>query len=200
MVNLEPHDIRFFATAADLRDWFDANHATADELWVGYYRVGSGRPSVSWSEAMDEALCVGWIDGVVQGIDEVSHAQRYAPRRKGSSWSAVNIAKVGVLTAMGRMRPAGIRAYEARLAASTVGASHDGPVDALTEDELARFKAEPAAWEDWEGQPRSYRLAAIHWVTSARQAARRERRLAALIEDSLADRPIRRLAWTREGA
>jgi uncharacterized protein YdeI (YjbR/CyaY-like superfamily) len=200
MVNLEPHDIRFFATAAELRDWFDANHATAEELWVGYYRVGSGRPSVSWSEAMDEALCVGWIDGVVQGIDEVSHAQRYAPRRKGSSWSAVNIAKVGVLTAMGRMRPAGIRAYEARLAASTVGASHDGPVDALTDDELARFKAEPAAWEDWEGQPRSYRVAAIHWVTSARPAAKRERRLAALIEDSLADRPIRRLAWTRKGA
>jgi uncharacterized protein YdeI (YjbR/CyaY-like superfamily) len=200
MVNLEPHDIRFFATAAELRDWFDANHATAEELWLGYHRVGSGRSSVSWSEAVDEALCVGWIDGVVQGIDEVSHAQRFTPRRKGSAWSAVNVAKVGVLTAMGRMRPSGTRAYEARSAARTGIYSYERPVEALTDDELTRFKAEPAAWEDWEARPPSYRKAAIHWVTSARQAATRERRLAALIEDSLAGRPSKPLAWTREGA
>ena len=99
--------MRFFETAEDLRDWFDANHATADELWLGYHKKGSGTPSVTWSEAVDEALCVGWIDGIVRRIDDVSHAQRFTPRRKGSTWSAVNVAKVALLTAMGRMRPAG---------------------------------------------------------------------------------------------
>jgi len=199
-MTMEPRDVTFFPTAAELRDWFDENHSTADELWLGYFKAGSGRPSVTWSEAVDEALCVGWIDGLVKRIDEVSHAQRFTPRRKGSTWSTVNVAKVAVLTAMGRMRPAGIRAYEARSPARTGTYSYERPVDALTDEEVARFKGEPAAWEDWEARPPSYRKAAIHWVTSAKQPATRERRLAALIEDSLAGRPIKPLVSTRKGA
>jgi uncharacterized protein YdeI (YjbR/CyaY-like superfamily) len=197
MAKLVPHDVRFFATGSDLRDWFDANHATVDELWLGYYKVISGRPSVTWSEAVDEALCVGWIDGQVKRMDDISHAQRFTPRRKGSTWSAVNVAKVGVLIAMGRMRPAGMRAFEARTAANTGIYSYERVLEALSEEELERFRAESVAWEDWEARPPSYRKAAIHWVTSARQASTRERRLGALIEDSLAGRPIKPLAWTR---
>jgi uncharacterized protein YdeI (YjbR/CyaY-like superfamily) len=200
VVTFQPHDIRFFATSAELRDWFDANHAVAGELWLGYYKKASGRPSVTWSEAVDEALCVGWIDGVVQRLDESSHVQRFTPRRKGSNWSAVNVAKVATLTAEGRMRPAGIRAFEARVAAKTGVYSYERAVESLTDDELDRFRADPAAWEDWEARPPSYRKAALHWVTSARQAATRERRLAALIEDSRAGRPIKPLVVTRKSA
>ena len=111
--SLEPHDIRFFETPAALRDWFDANHQTASELWLGYHRKSSGRPSVDWSQAVDEALCVGWIDGVRRSLDETSFVQRFTPRRKGSTWSAVNVAKVGTLSAEGRMRPAGLAAETA---------------------------------------------------------------------------------------
>lgn len=90
----QPHDIRFFATPEALRDWFAANHETADELWLGYYRKSTGRSSVDWSQAVDEALCVGWIDGVRRSLDETSFVQRFTPPRKGSTWSAVNVAKV----------------------------------------------------------------------------------------------------------
>ncbi len=128
MPKLVPHDIRFFATPAEMRDWFDANHETADELWLGQYKKASGRPTVSWSDAVDEALCVGWIDGQLQRIDEISHAQRFTPRRKGSNWSAINVAKVGVLTDQGRMRPAGIRAFEARTDARTAVYSYERPI------------------------------------------------------------------------
>ena len=200
MVRLEPHDIRFFATSDELRDWFDANHATVDELWVGYFKKAAGLPTVTWSDAVDEALCVGWIDGIVQRLDDVSHAQRFTPRRKGSAWSAVNVAKVAALTAQGRMRPAGIRAFEARTAARTGIYSYERPEETFTAEETERFRADPAAWADWEARPPSYRKAALHWVASAKQASTRERRLAALIEDSRAGRPIKPLAVTRKGA
>jgi uncharacterized protein YdeI (YjbR/CyaY-like superfamily) len=191
MVKLVPRDVRFFPTPAALRDWFDANHATADELWLGYYKKGSGLPSVIWTEAVDEALCVGWIDGVLQRIDERSHAQRFTPRRKGSNWSAINVAKVAALTDAGRMRPAGIRAYEARTAERTGVYSYEREVQELTDDELARFRADPQAWTDWQARPASYRKATLHWVASAKQTATRERRLATLIEDSRAGRLVR---------
>lgn len=104
----------FFETADDLRRWFEANHETADQLWVGLYRVGSGRASVRWPEVVDEALCFGWIDGIRHGIDDVSYMNRLTPRRKGSNWSAINIARVGELDTQGRMRAAGHRAFEMR--------------------------------------------------------------------------------------
>jgi uncharacterized protein YdeI (YjbR/CyaY-like superfamily) len=190
VVKLVPHDIRFFASPDDLREWFDANHETADELWLGYWKKATGRPSLTWSQAVDEALCVGWIDGVRQRLDDTSHAQRFTPRRKRSIWSAVNVAKVGSLTEQGRMRPAGLRAFEARTAERTAVYSHEAAVAPLTEEELTLFRGEPAAWADWERRPPSYRRAATHWVTSAKQAATRERRLARLIADSNAGRVV----------
>jgi uncharacterized protein YdeI (YjbR/CyaY-like superfamily) len=198
MPRLVPHDVRFFATPAELRDWFDANHETADELWLGQYKKASGRPTVSWSDAVDEALCVGWIDGQLQRIDEISHAQRFTPRRKGSNWSAINVAKVAKLTAEGRMRPAGIRAFEARTDARTGVYSHERAIEDFTEHEEARLRADEAAWADWQGRPPSYRRAVTHWITSAKQPATRERRLASLIEDSRAGRLVKPMAWQQK--
>ena len=195
MAKLEPTDIRFFATPADLRDWFDANHETATELWLGQYKKGSGKASVTWAQAVDEALCVGWIDGILKRIDEISHVQRFTPRRKGSNWSAVNVANVARLTAEGRMRPAGIRAFEAKTPERTGVYSYEREVEPFSADEIARFRADAAAWVDWEGRPPSYRRQVTDWVTSAKQAATRERRLSQLIEDSHAGRQIRQFSW-----
>jgi uncharacterized protein YdeI (YjbR/CyaY-like superfamily) len=200
MVSMEPHDVVFFASSDELRDWFDANHATADELWLGYYKKGSGRPSVGWSQVVDEALCVGWIDGVRRRIDDDVSVQRLTPRRKGSTWSAINVAKVAALTEQGRMRPAGLAAFEARTEAKTAIYSYEQPPSTLSDDELARFQADSVAWADWERRPPSYRRAATHWITSAKQASTRERRLATLIEDSRAGRPLKHLAWSRKSA
>ncbi len=194
----QPHDVRFFATPAELRDWFDANHETADELWLGYYRKSTGRPSVDWSQAVDEALCVGWIDGVRRSVDDTRHVQRFTPRRKGSTWSAINVAKVATLTNEGRMRPAGLAAFEARTAANTAIYSYERAAAAFSPDEEARLRAKPAAWADWEARPPSYRRAVTHWVTSAKGAATRERRLEALIADSAAGRKVGPMRWSRE--
>lgn len=188
-----PHDVRFFDTTADLRDWFDADHVSAAELWLGYYKVKSGRPSITWSQAVDEALCVGWIDGVRYSLDEDTHTQRFTPRRKGSTWSAINVAKVATLTAEGRMRPAGLAAFEARDPAKTAIYSHERAAVSFTEDEVARFQAHAAAWADRERRSPSYRKQGTHWVTDAKQAATRVRRLATLIEEHAAGRKPRPL-------
>ena len=197
-VKMEPHDVRFFATPVDLRDWFDANHQTEDELWLGYYKKASGRPSVDWSQVVDECLCVGWIDGVRKSIDAEVSVQRLTPRRKGSTWSAINVAKVAKLTEEGRMRPAGLSAFAARTDANTAIYSHERPPATFDDDQEARFRADEAAWADWERRPPSYRKQVTHWVTSAKQAATRERRLAQLMEDSRAGRPLRQMTWERK--
>ena len=177
-----PRDVHYFASTDELRDWFDANHATATELWLGYYRKSTGRPTITWSQAVDEALCVGWIDSVRYRIDDERSAQRFTPRRAGSTWSAINVAKVASLTAEGRMRPAGLAAYEARDPARTAIYSYERDTAAFTDAETATFQADPAAWRDWERRPPGYRRQATHWVTSAKRPETRARRLATLIE------------------
>jgi uncharacterized protein YdeI (YjbR/CyaY-like superfamily) len=188
-----PRDVRYFATPDELRTWFDANHERASELWVGYYRKRTGTPSIDWPQAVDEALCVGWIDGVRYRIDERRHAQRFTPRRRGSTWSAVNVAKVAALTAEGRMRPAGLAAFEARTATNTAIYGYEQASAVFADDETGRFMADAAAWADWQGRPPSYRKSATHWVTSARQPATRERRLSALIDACAAGETVKPL-------
>jgi uncharacterized protein YdeI (YjbR/CyaY-like superfamily) len=183
-----PRDVQYFASTDELRDWFDANHETADELWLGYYRKATGKPTVSWSEAVDEALCVGWIDSVRYKVDEERSAQRFTPRRKGSNWSAINVAKVAMLTEQGRMRRAGVAAYEARTPERTGVYSYEREAAAFRADETARFQADGDAWADWERRTPSYRRTATDWVTSAKRPETRERRLAELIADSAAGR------------
>jgi uncharacterized protein YdeI (YjbR/CyaY-like superfamily) len=153
---------------------------------------------VDWSQAVDEALCVGWIDGVRHRLDDERFAQRFTPRRKGSNWSAVNVAKVKALTERGRMRAAGTSAYEARSASRTAIYSYEGEETAFSDEETARMHANDAAWIDWERRPPSYRKAVTHWVTSAKRAETRERRLATLIEDSAAGRKVKAMSAPSE--
>jgi uncharacterized protein YdeI (YjbR/CyaY-like superfamily) len=189
-----PGDAIYFTSPEELRDWFDANHETATELWLGSYKKATGKPTVTWSEAVDEALCVGWIDSVRYSLDPEKSAQRFTPRRKGSNWSAVNIAKVGQLIEAGRMKPAGLAAFEARSDERSAIYSYERRKEAVFEpDHEARFRANEAAWAWFEARPPSYRTAAVHWVVSAKRPETREKRLATLIEDSAAGRTVKPL-------
>jgi uncharacterized protein YdeI (YjbR/CyaY-like superfamily) len=185
---------RFFAAPEELRDWLEAHHETEPELWLGYHKKATGRPSVTWEQAVEEALCVGWIDGRVQRIDGESHMQRFTPRRRGSVWSKVNIAKVAALTEAGRMRPAGLAAFAARREdrSGIYSFERDEPA-ALEPDAEARFRAAGEAWAFFAAQPPGYRRTATHWVVSAKRAETRERRLETLIADSAAGRRLAHL-------
>jgi uncharacterized protein YdeI (YjbR/CyaY-like superfamily) len=195
-----PDDAIFFQTADDLRDWFDANHDTATELWHGSYKKATGKPSVSWSDAVDEALCVGWIDSVRYSLDAERSAQRFTPRRKGSIWSAVNVAKVAELRAAGRMRSAGEAAFALRRDDRTAIYSFEQARDPeLAPDEAERFQANEAAWAWFSAKAPSFRKQALHWVISAKRPETRERRLATLIASSAEERPIPQMVWGKEG-
>ena len=184
----------FFATPDELRAWLERNHDTAQELYVGFYKKGSGKPSLTWSDSVDEALCFGWIDGVRRPIDDMSYAIRFTPRRSRSTWSAVNVRKVGELTRQGRMTPAGIAAFEARSEARTGIYSHEqAETPELEPDQERRFRADKKAWAFFQAQPPSYRKTAVWLVVSAKKPETREKRLAALIADSAAGRRLAQL-------
>jgi uncharacterized protein YdeI (YjbR/CyaY-like superfamily) len=193
-----PDDPIYFASPDELRDWFDANHETATELWHGSYKKATGKPTVTWSEAVDEALCVGWIDSVRYSLDPERSAQRFTPRRRGSNWSAVNIAKVKALTEEGRMKPAGLAAFEARTEArSAIYSYEQRHLAALAPDEEIAFRANEEAWARFQALPPSYRRTAIYWVVTAKKPETRVRRLATLIEDSAAGRRLKQLTPRR---
>lgn len=172
----------FFESPAQFRRWLEGNHASATELIVGYRKVGTGRPSMSWSESVDEALCFGWIDGVRKRIDDHSYQIRFTPRKRASIWSLVNVEKVQALLASGRMQAAGLAAYQARTESRTgvYAFERQAPAE-LHEVELKLFKQSRVAWSYFEGCPPGYRRTMLHWVTSAKQPATRERRLAQLV-------------------
>ena len=189
-----PHDVEYFATAAELRAWLNANHDTRSELWVGFHKKSSGKPSLTWSEAVDQALCFGWIDGIRVSIDGERYANRFTPRRQGSNWSAVNLEKVANLAAQGLMRPAGIAAYEARRPEKSRQYSYEQRNTALDEEAEAAFRSNVPAWAYFEAQAPWYRRAAGSWVMSARREETRKSRLARLIEDSSTGRRTKELA------
>lgn len=181
----------FFATRAEFRAWLDAYAGTADELWVGFHKQGSGLPSITWPEAVDEALCVGWIDGVRKRVDATSYMIRFTPRRPGSTWSRVNIDRVAVLAREGRLRPAGQQAYDRRTDANSGIYSYENRHEAVLEPGFAaELAANPVARDFFESRPRWYRQAAITWVMSAKREETRRRRLATLVEDSAAGRTV----------
>ena len=184
-----------FATPADFRAWLEANHDTASELWVGYYRKGVPKVSMTYPEAVEEALCFGWIDGVGRRIDDEVHANRFTPRTRRSTWSAVNVARMGELIAAGRAHPAGIRAFEARTEDNTGIYSYENRPADLPAAYLARLRASEDAWSWWQAQSPGYRRGATWWVVSAKQEATRDRRLAQLIEDSAAGRMIKPMRY-----
>ena len=180
----------FFATAADFRGWFEANHDKASELWVGLRKKSSGLPSVTYREAVDVALCFGWIDSAMKSIDATSYRQRFTPRRKGSIWSAVNIARIEELRQRGLVHPAGLAAFEQRDPAKANRYSFEQGDIKLSEPQEASLRANEKAWDFFQGQPLSYRKPAIWWVISAKKEETRQRRLAILIRDSEEGRRI----------
>ena len=175
----------FFAAADDFRNWLALHHQDAPELWVGFYKVHSGLPSITYQEAVDQALCYGWIDGVRKSIDQTSYEIRFTPRKPGSTWSAVNIKRAGELAAEGLLAAAGASAFEARgdknLANYSYEQRHAATLDPAAEE---TFRANAKAWEFFQAQPPSYRRAAVFWVVSAKREATRQKRLDQLIADS----------------
>ncbi len=188
----DPGEPTYFDTAADFRRWLDAHGATADALLVGYRKVATGQPSMGWSESVDEALCVGWIDGVRKRVDEARYTIRFTPRRPGSIWSAINIAKFERLRAEGRVTAAGERAHAGRQAHRSGIYAYEQPATAeLLADELRTFRRDAAAWAFFEATPPGYRKVILHWVTTAKQPATRARRLAQLVEACAEGRRLR---------
>jgi uncharacterized protein YdeI (YjbR/CyaY-like superfamily) len=184
----------FFATSAAFRRWLAKNHATASELWVAFYKKGSGEEGITYPEAVDEALCFGWIDGIRKGVDEKSYTNRFTPRKPGSTWSNINTRRVAELIADGRMTPAGQKAFDARNEKrSGVYSFEQKNAPALTPAQEKRFRASKAAWKFFSSQPPGYRRIALWWVISAKREETREKRLSTLIADSEAGLRIAQL-------
>jgi uncharacterized protein YdeI (YjbR/CyaY-like superfamily) len=179
----------FFPTETDFRRWLEINHETAPELLVGFWKKGSGKASIDWPQARDQALCFGWIDGIRKSLGEDAYTIRFTPRRKGSMWSKVNVERFEALKVAGLMTRAGERAYEENKGKSSVYA-YEKPLTAFTAEEEALFRASETAWADWEKRPPSYRRSALNWITSAKKPETRAQRLAQLIEDSAAGRKL----------
>jgi uncharacterized protein YdeI (YjbR/CyaY-like superfamily) len=195
-----PKQIEIFPSAAEFRNWLEANHDTAADVWIGYYKKGVPKASVSYPESVDEALSFGWIDGITRRIDDELYATRFTPRRKRSNWSAVNVARVGELTAAGRMHPAGIDAFEARTADKTGVYSYENHPADLPIEYRRQLQTNTRAWSWWKAQPPSYRRAATWWVVSAKREATRERRMATLIQDCYAGRMIQQQRYGKPDA
>ena len=169
-------EIIFFPRPLDLQKWFRRNHATKRELWVGFYKKNSGSPSLTWPESVDEALCVGWIDGKRKSIDAESYVIRFTPRRGGSIWSAVNIRRVAVLTNERRMQPAGRAAFATRTENKSGIYSYEQRSDHLPEPYASLLQKNKTAWKFFQAQPPSYRKQLGWWVVSARQEKTRLKR------------------------
>jgi uncharacterized protein YdeI (YjbR/CyaY-like superfamily) len=173
----------YFATPEEFRAWLAANHATARELWVGFHKVGTGRPSLTWPQSVDEALCAGWIDGIRKRVDDYSYMIRFTPRKPTSRWSAVNRKRMAELIALRRVLPAGLAAYERRSKAKSGIYSYEQRGKAKLDKAAERlFRASATAWKHFQAQAPGYRKIAVWWVVSAKKEETRQRRLAALIE------------------
>ena len=174
----------YFATPAAFRAWLERHGTSRTELLVGFHKVGSSKPSITWPESVDEALCVGWIDGVRKRIDDDAYTIRFSRRRPESIWSAINIAKAHALIASGRMRPEGLAAFERRTERKSRVYAYENAEAALSRLELARFRRERAAWDYFQACPPSYRKVCLHYVTSAKRPETRARRLERLVATS----------------
>jgi uncharacterized protein YdeI (YjbR/CyaY-like superfamily) len=176
-------DPQFFATPAKFRQWLKRHASASTELIVGFHKIGSGLPSMSWPESVDEALCFGWIDGVRKRIDEQAYQIRFTPRKPSSIWSAVNIAKFHQLQSAGRVEPAGAQAFARRTEAkSMVYAYEQQEVAILSPGEVLEFKKHKAAWHFLQSTPPGYRKVVLHWVVQAKKPQTRASRLAKLLE------------------
>ena len=176
----------YFESPQDFREWLEANHARERELLVGFHKRGTGRPSLTWPESVDEALCYGWIDGVRRSVDAERYTIRFTPRQPKSVWSQVNIRRAKALVSEGRMAPAGLVAFQARDEERTRQYSFERENVALDAAHEREFRRNRRAWKFFESQPPSYRKTALWYVKSAKREETRQRRLRELIEDSAA--------------
>ncbi len=179
--------MHFFETPEEWRAWLAEHHETATEVEVGFRRKATGLPTMTWPEAVDVALCFGWIDGVRRSIDETSYRNRFTPRKARSNWSKVNLAKYAALEAAGKVHPAGRAAYERGVPSDY---SFESEPKELAPEYEAKLRADEAAWADWSARPPGYRRTVTHWLMSAKREDTRERRLATLVECSRAGRKV----------
>ena len=186
--------LRFFRSGSELRRWLEKHHSKSDELWIGVYRKDSGKGGITYAEALDEALCYGWIDGIRKKLDSESFTTRFTPRKPRSIWSNVNIAHVARLTKEGRMMPPGIAAYGAKDDARSGVYSFEREVARLEPQMITQFKRNPGAWKYFEAQPPYYRRLTSWWVISAKKEETRAKRLAQLIEFSSRQQRLPQLA------
>jgi uncharacterized protein YdeI (YjbR/CyaY-like superfamily) len=175
---------KFFKSPPDFRKWLAANHGSKAELWVGFYKRDSGRPSITWPESVDEALCFGWIDGIRKSIDDTSYMIRFTPRKARSIWSAVNIKRALELERQGLLQPAGLKAFTAREENRSGIYSYEQRSPELPDQYRKELKKNLVAWKFFDAQPASYRKAANWWVTSAKREETRLTRLQKLIQHS----------------
>ena len=188
----------FFPSLDLWRAWLEQNHEAAGELWVGFYKKDSGRPSITWPESVDGALCYGWIDGVRKSIDSISYMIRFTPRRPRSVWSAINIRRAAELTRLGHMHPSGTKAFAARTGERSEIYAYEQRMGAkLTGKYAKQFRTRKEAWNFFRAQPPWYQRTASWWVISAKKEETRQKRLAQLIKDSQNGKTIHRL--TRPG-
>ena len=188
----EPKPI-FFESAQQFYDWLEEHHETEAEVYVGFFKQHTGKRAMSWSEAVDQALCFGWIDTRANAIDEDRYMQRFTPRRPGSNWSKINVEKVAKLREAGLMRPAGLAAFEKRTEEKTGVYSYEDAAEGLPPEYEKRLRSNSAAAEYFDSRPPSYRRTATYLVMSAKREETRARRLERLIEDSAAGRDIKQL-------
>jgi uncharacterized protein YdeI (YjbR/CyaY-like superfamily) len=189
--------IKFFKTPGDFRQWLERHHATERELWVGYYKKDSGKPSITWPESVDQALCFGWIDGIRKSVDALSYTTRFTPRQTRSTWSVVNIKRAEELAAQGLMQPAGLKAFAARTENRSGIYAYEQRSDKLAAPYEKRFRQNKAAWDFFQAQTPSYRKLAGWWVVSAKREETRLKRLEKLIEDSAQGRTLPQYTRTK---
>ncbi|MCW3105288.1 MAG: bacteriocin-protection protein [Bacteroidetes bacterium] len=185
----------FFAKQSDFRKWLEKNHLKEKELLVGFYKVGSGKPSITWPQSVDEALCFGWIDGIRRSIDEESYSIRFTPRKPKSIWSSVNIKKMAELKEKGLLWPAGIAAFEKREEKRSVIYSYEKAPVELSPEFDKKFKANKKAYAFFKTLPPSVQRVSLHWVMAAKQEKTRISRMESLIRDSEAGRKIKPLSY-----
>jgi uncharacterized protein YdeI (YjbR/CyaY-like superfamily) len=193
------HDMqhKHFASPAAFRAWLEKNHNKEKELWVAYYKKSSGKKSMTYLEAVDVALCYGWIDGVGRSIDNESYSNRYTPRKPRSIWSLRNVGRVAEMEKLGLMTDAGRAAFTARSAERTGVYSAENRHKSVLDPAAEKlFKANKKAWAFFQAQTENYRKTAIWIVISAKQEATRKKRLQTLIRDSAAGRKLRQLTRT----
>lgn len=180
----------FFADSTAFRKWLEENHQTEKELLVGYYKVVTKKPSISWSDSVDEALCFGWIDGIRKNINDESYCIRFTLRNPKSDWSAVNIKKVEKLIIQGKMNLAGLAVYERRTIDRSAIYSYENRPEKLDAELETQFQQYPQAWNFFSSQAASYQKTIVYWVMSAKQVSTRKTRLFKLIEASEAGKRI----------